>query len=42
MKRIKKVTNSERQHLETQKELYIAGVSLLALIAIMTLYYLYG
>ena len=42
MNKITEDSNKERTHLLTQKDRHIAEVLLLALIAIMVLYYLYG
>jgi len=42
MKEIKEVAKPNRQLLINQKDLSAAGISLLVLIAIMALYFLYG
>ncbi|MFK7816294.1 MAG: hypothetical protein AB8B92_08155 [Gammaproteobacteria bacterium] len=42
MKKLKEVTLPKRQDLIMQKDLSAAGISLLILLVIVTLYFLYG
>ena len=42
MKNVKEGTKPERNHIDIQKDLRAAGISLLVLIGIMVLYFLFG